>query len=114
MLALRPKKGSDLSVEDYNDWYERDHVPLLSLSPGWLRSSRWVLRDESLVEGGKVEGKRGDMCPFLAAHEYESMDSFQSKEFKAAISSPWREKVVDMLENIESERRNFKPVGSIG
>jgi hypothetical protein len=105
-LALQPR--ADLSAEDYNEWYERDHVPLLSLSPGWLKSTRWTLHEEKILRRGEGPGDR-KLCNYLAVHEYESVASFETPEFKRAITSPWRAKVMPRIENIVDERRNFKP-----
>ncbi|KAH8702275.1 hypothetical protein BGW36DRAFT_356404 [Talaromyces proteolyticus] len=106
-LALQP--APDLSADDYNEWYEQDHVPLLSLSPGWLKSTRWTLKEDVLFRYGSVQKDR-KLCNYLAIHEYESMASFETPEFKRAITSPWRAKVMPKIENIVDERRNFKPL----
>lgn len=89
---------------EFNRWYDEEHVPMLSKVPGWLRSRRFVLADSSVM-GTSIEGYKPP-CKFLALHDYASPDGLDGPEWKAATSTPWREKVFGKVERIE--RRVFK------
>ncbi|CAL5867827.1 uncharacterized protein PFLUO_LOCUS2048 [Penicillium psychrofluorescens] len=105
-LALQP--GPDLSEKDYNDWYEQEHVPLLSVVPGWLKSTRWTLREaKAIVYGEEQKDKR--LSQYFAVHEWESIESLSLPEFKHATSTPWRDQILPKIDRTVDERRNFKP-----
>lgn len=104
-LALQP--GPELSEKDYNEWYEEEHVPLLSVVPGWLKSTRWTLREARAWNQGEMQSS--ELSKYLAIHEWESMESFSFPEFKHATSTPWRDQILPKLDRAVDERRNFKP-----
>ncbi|TFY57245.1 hypothetical protein EVJ58_g7141 [Rhodofomes roseus] len=88
--------------EEFNKWYDEEHIPMLAKAPGWIRIRRFVLKD--WIRTG-VEGQKGQKEPpkYLAVHEWQSMDGFQSAEYKAAMSTPWRERVMQGV--VSKERR---------
>ncbi len=68
-------------VDDYHQWYLQEHIPMLMETvPGWRRILRYRQLD-------------GNGSSYLAVHEIESLDVFQTPEFRAATSTPWRDKV---------------------
>ncbi|MCC7371222.1 MAG: hypothetical protein IT306_22590 [Chloroflexi bacterium] len=71
-------------VEDYHQWYLQEHIPLLMRVPGWRR----ILRYQQLDGRGPS---------FLAVHELDSLDAFKTPEFTAAVSTPWRDKVISYV-----------------
>jgi hypothetical protein len=104
-VGLQP--GPELSDKDYNEWYEEEHVPLLSAVPGWLKSTRWNLRGVIGFHHGTLqEGKKSQ---HLSIHEWESEQSFSTPEFKHATNTPWRDRIIPKLNKELGERRNFKP-----
>lgn len=103
-LALQP--GPELSVQDYDDWYEQEHIPLLSIVPGWLKSTRWVLKEASSSSNQRNEGQK-KVSNFLAIHEWESLASFKTDEFKQATNTPWRDRIIPRIDKSLEERRNF-------
>ncbi|KAE8553982.1 hypothetical protein EYB25_002520 [Talaromyces marneffei] len=103
-LALQP--GPDLPAQDYNDWYEQEHIPLLSEVPGWLKSTRWVLKQATSPKHSNELGGKG-LSNFLSVHEWESMASFKTEEFKRATNTPWRDRIIPKLDKSLEERRNF-------
>lgn len=64
----------------HDEWYETEHVPMLSKVPGWLRTRRYVT--------GAQEKKVGP-TEYLALHEYLPENGLDGPEFKAATSTPW-------------------------
>jgi hypothetical protein len=105
-LALQP--GPDLTVQDYNDWYEQEHIPLLSIVPGWLKSTRWVLKEATSTPAQETgNGAAKKLSDFMSIHEWETMASFQTEEFKQATNTPWRDRIIPKIDKSLEERRNF-------
>jgi hypothetical protein len=78
---------------DMEAWYVEEHIPMLLAVPGWRRSRRWVLTS-------------GDGPKYLSLHEIDSHAAFDRPEYKAAISTRWRNRVVETA--IGRERRVFE------
>ena len=89
-LSLNPGKEN---VKQLEDWYNKEHVSMLSKVPGWLRSRRFVT--------SSVEGK--EETEYLALHEYAPKNGLGGEEFKAATSTPWNSKI--MAEVVQEKRR---------
>lgn len=108
-IALQPVMDGELTDKEFNDWYEEEHVPMLMKCPGWLRSSRWKLVDARDPRAGMTDGGFTDQrCRFLACHEWEdSKRVYSSKEHEAAITTPWRGKVMANIDTSTEERRKF-------
>lgn len=65
------------AVEEFNGWYDQEHIPMLSQIPGWLRSRRF-----QLVEGGGPA--------FLAMHDLASEAVFDHPGYTCARSTTRR------------------------
>ncbi|KAH9937318.1 uncharacterized protein B0H18DRAFT_1081543 [Fomitopsis serialis] len=96
-----PHTSSLSPEEDFNKWYHEEHIPLLAKAPGWVRSRRFILKDCGQMG---VEAQKDQKPPkYMAVHEWASMDSFKSPEYKAALATPWTEKVFANV--VAKERR---------
>ena len=84
---------------DMEAWYVEEHIPMLLAVPGWRRSRRYVLTS-------------GDGPKYLSLHEIDSHASFDLPEYKAAISTPWRNRIVESA--IGREKRVFDLHKSFG
>lgn len=97
MVGLKFKPEDEAEM---HQWYEEEHVDMLSRIPGWIRSRRFELVDQKGTAGDNV-------CPkFMALHEYRNETDLTSPERKAAQSTPWRTRVIGNA--VEVERRTFK------
>jgi len=97
LVSMTPKP--DMEAE-FHQWYAEEHIEMLSQVPGWIRSRRFELVEQSGT---------GDQRPpkFLAVHEYDDEGCLKSGQWNAAISTPWRNRMID--EGIDArERRVFK------
>ncbi|KIW00917.1 uncharacterized protein PV09_07660 [Verruconis gallopava] len=74
--------------DDYNAWYEQEHLDILHKIPGYRRSQRYRL-------GPRVDGvTRGQPPNYVAIHETDDIQQFfQGPEFDAAWSE-WTKRVV--------------------
>lgn len=81
--------------EEFNRWYNEEHMVMLSKIPGWLCGRRYKLV-ESVSRGIKVEPAEDEkpQAEYLAIHELEITGFMGLPEFNAAIQTPWRELVM--------------------
>ncbi|TFY79452.1 hypothetical protein EWM64_g4562 [Hericium alpestre] len=91
--------------EDFNRWYDEEHIPLLAKAKGWIRSRRFVLKDSGSLG---TEASKKPAHKYLAVHEWVSVEGLpESEEYKAALHTPWRTKVIENWVT-GYERRAFK------
>jgi len=69
-------------VPDMEAYYEQEHNPLLLAVPGWRRARRFVLT-------------AGTGPKYLSLHEIDSEAAFEEPGYQAAISTPWRNRIVE-------------------
>jgi hypothetical protein len=81
------------------DHYEQEHFPLLLAVPGWRRARRYVLTS-------------GTGPKFLSLHEVGSEAAFDEPGYKAALSTPWRNRITATATG--RERRVFALHKSFG
>jgi hypothetical protein len=65
--------------EDFNAWYDQEHLPQLLGLPGFLDAARYVA-----IKGGPH---------YLAAYELESVEALQTPEYKNRSHSEWENRV---------------------
>jgi hypothetical protein len=78
--------------DDMNAWYAAEHIPMLLAVPGWRRARRY-----RLVSGGGPE--------YLSLHDIAGEHVFAEDAYQAAVTTPWREKIVATA--INREKRVF-------
>ena len=102
-VALEPDAATGLTAQDFNEWYEQEHISMLSKCPGWLRSSRWELMD---ARDPRTWEEQKGIARYLALHEWEDADAvLTSPELKAAMATPWRESTVKRTDQRTREMR---------
>jgi hypothetical protein len=77
---------------DLEAYYEQEHYPMLLAVPGWRRARRFALT-------------AGTGPKYLSLHEVDSEAAFDEPGFKAATSTPWRNRITEAA--IGRERRVF-------
>ncbi|EMC93657.1 hypothetical protein BAUCODRAFT_114165 [Baudoinia panamericana UAMH 10762] len=90
----------EADADEFNKWYEEEHIEMLSKVPGWLRTRRFKLEVGGLMgmpPAGQVE--------LLAVHDYEAKNGLNGPEHKAAAATPWRAKVIGKV--TWSDRRTW-------
>jgi hypothetical protein len=107
VVYMTPSPESD---EQFNKWYDEEHIPMLSVVPGWLSAKRFVLcASNYLSTGTMAEARRAPK--YLAVHELESTQVFEKLEYRAATSTPWRTEVMESLK--EKQRSVMGYVGQL-
>ena len=74
-MSVPPAAEAELA-----DHYAQEHFPLLLAVPGWRRARRYVLTS-------------GTGPKFLSLHEVDSAAAFDEPGYKAALSTPWRNRM---------------------
>jgi hypothetical protein len=94
------------SENDPAAWYTEEHIPMLLQVPGWRRIRRFRLTRA-------LDGP-GDLEPgsFLSVHELAGPEVLEDPGFRAAVSTPWRDRVVASA--LRRERRVFGLRNAIG
>lgn len=65
--------------EEFDAWYERDHLPRLMRNPSWLRCRRYAITDSEPLGVTRA-----------AVHELADPSALSSPEREAARGTPWR------------------------
>jgi hypothetical protein len=93
-MVINGMTPNDSAEDAFNDWYVKEHIPMLSIVPGWRSSSRFRLLSATTSPPR-----------YLALHEWNSRDAFGTPEFKAATNTPWRTRVV--VEQVNQKERHL-------
>ena len=88
--------------EDLAAWYTEEHIPMLLEVPGWRRIRRF-----RLIRAMDAPGP-----DFLSVHELAGPEVLEEPGYRAAISTPWRDRVVAAA--LRRERRVFGLRNAIG
>ena len=75
--------ASPVRQDEFNDWYDTEHVPERRAVPGFLRCERWVAADNPLIS--------------IATYDLESLDVLKSDAYRAIGGqnlSPWSKRVL--------------------
>ncbi|KAI0634617.1 hypothetical protein C8Q77DRAFT_1055871 [Trametes polyzona] len=76
-------------AEDFNRWYDEEHIPMMAKVPGWIRSRRFVLVDAGAIGSDAGSAKPAKYC---AIHDMEDPATLEREEFKAATETEWTKK----------------------
>jgi hypothetical protein len=85
----------DHIVDEYNEWYDKEHLPRLVTVPGVIRARRYTA-----VSGNPR---------YLTAYELTDRDAFESPEGLQARKTPWTAKMRSLFHN--TRRRMCKLIG---
>jgi hypothetical protein len=88
--------------DDLAAWYTDEHIPMLLEVPGWRRIRRFRL----------TRGLDAPSPEFLSVHELAGPEVLEEPGYRAAISTPWRDRVVASA--LRRERRVFGFRNSVG
>ena len=88
--------------EDLAAWYTEEHIPMLLEVPGWRRIRRF-----RLIRAMDAPGP-----DFLSLHDLAGPEVLEEPGYRAAISTPWRDRVVAAA--LRRERRVFGLRNAIG
>jgi hypothetical protein len=98
-VAMSVPEGSE---NDLAAWYTEEHIPMLLQVPGWRRIRRFRL----------TRALDAPAPEFLSVHELAGPEVLEDPGFRAAVSTPWRDRVVASA--LRRERRVFGLRNAIG
>ncbi len=81
-LLLNAMNVTPEAEDDFNAWYDQEHLPALAAVPGTLAARRYR-------SGEDAEGTHR----YVAIYHLESPDVTRSAAWKAAVETPWTERV---------------------
>ncbi|OJJ57687.1 hypothetical protein ASPSYDRAFT_153846 [Aspergillus sydowii CBS 593.65] len=73
--------------DDLKRWYKEEHIPMLARVPGWRRSR--LFTTASIDPNARKE--------FVALHEFAAQNGLGGAEHKAAMDTPWRNRIAETL-----------------
>jgi hypothetical protein len=83
-------------AEDFNRWYNEEHVPSLVAAPGVLGGRRFLKLTSGALGGAGDEPESS--YPYLAMYELEDETVAQSAAFReAGRATPWRLRLADRI-----------------
>jgi hypothetical protein len=85
--------------EEFDAWYEEEHVPLLLEVPGWLRVRRYVLEPD----------QEGPQLTHLALHGLRGPEVLDAPE-RARLATPWRARLAANDWFQHSLRWTYRPI----
>lgn len=88
--------------DDLAAWYTEEHIPMLLEVPGWRRIRRFRLTRDMDAPSPR----------FLSVHDLAGPEVLEEPGFRAAISTPWRDRVINGA--LQRERRVFGFRNSVG
>ncbi|KAF2434392.1 hypothetical protein EJ08DRAFT_693431 [Tothia fuscella] len=88
-VMVEPAEGGE---EEFDEWYRKQHLDMLSMVTGFRRSTRYQL----------VEKELSGEPRFLACHEYETTD-FPVEEIKRVTGTEWSKKMFAGFKSFEGE-----------
>jgi hypothetical protein len=85
-VFMEPKQGTD---EDFDNWYRMQHLDMISMCKGYVRTTRY-----KLLEGSAFNKREGEGLPrYLAIHEYETTE-VPAEQLKVVTGTEWSRKVI--------------------
>lgn len=88
LLIVRTDVAPEME-EEFNRWYNEEHIPLLLLVPGVL----WAKRGVNAGEGQK----------YIAVYEHESVEVQKTPAYRNALETDWTHRIRPYLHNFKRE-----------
>ena len=77
--------------DEFNEWYDTEHIPNLLKVPGVLSAKRGVLYE-------------GDGPKYIAIYEHLNAQVAQSSAYKDAVETKWTKRMRQHFKSIEVQR----------
>lgn len=83
---------NESDVDEFDRWYEEEHIDMVSKAPGWMRTRRF-----KMLVGGINGMPPAGQVELLAVHDFQQPPDLTGPEFKAAGATPWRAQIIPKL-----------------
>lgn len=89
--GMTPAPGFE---KTFNDWYEEEHIPLLSQVPSWISSTRFKL----VAKYNEPEPEIDLEAPqYIALHRWRDLSAFETSQYKIATNTVWRTEIMEHI-----------------
>lgn len=88
--------------EEFNKWYNEEHLGLIATVPGWLSGRRYELFDS------KVQGEGRKPLKYITIYEFDNNSFAETEEFKTSLGTSWAAEVQKSV--LDRELRVFELV----
>ncbi|KAJ7166327.1 hypothetical protein C8R43DRAFT_190885 [Mycena crocata] len=92
--------------DDFNKWYDEEHMELVARIPGWRRGRRFKLVESKQVVNSQIMDENPPAPKYLAVHELENKDVERSAEILQARDTDWAQRIFKTA--IRREVRRFE------
>jgi hypothetical protein len=95
---------SKTQLDEFNDWYDTEHIPERERTGVMLRAQRWLVRDDPRIS--------------VAAYDLDRIESVRGPEYLAITGdnqSPWSKRMIGMCTQLlRFEGRQMHPGTALG
>ena len=79
--------------DDFNEWYNQEHVPMVAGMPGYVRCGRYeIVPDESASDTARK---------YLTIHEVQDLNGFTGPEARASGLTEWAKKHMSQVKGFK-------------
>merc|ERR1712070_1367267 len=79
--------------DDFNDWYNQEHVPMVADMTGYVRCRRYQIVSD--------EGASEPACKYLTIHEVQDLNGFLSPPAIASGATSWAQKHMSQVKGFK-------------
>lgn len=97
-VRMEPAEGGD---DEFDEWYRKQHLDMLSTVGGYRRSTRWKKSAAMSAEPSPAT--------YLSLHEWDELPA--PEQLKFVIGTEWSRKIIGAAKIIESEAWELVQVG---
>ncbi len=101
-LLVAGMNYSNVAEDEFNDWYDTEHIPERKRIKGFLGAERWVNAEELSSMPG-LGGSGGGSKISIALYDLESLDVLQSPAYLAIAGnnlSPWSKRMMGKYQRV--------------
>lgn len=75
--------------DEFNEWYNKEHIPLLLMAPGWMASRRF-------------RRVKGDDPKYMTMYEVEGPSARQGQEYEKTHKTDWYQRIRPKFRNFSN------------
>lgn len=111
LLYVPAEPGPRVTDDEFNDWYDNEHVPLRIAIPTILATSRWIVADDER-RGAWMRADTEQIKPrFLAVYDPESCEILQQSPYNT-LANTASEREKDIFRRVQLlDRRTYDSLG---
>jgi hypothetical protein len=88
-VGMSPIETKEI-MQDFYNWYQQEHMPILRDVPGWRTGSRYK-RVTTIGDNAEFA------APYVAIHQYNPENGLGGEQWSKSMKSPWTKRVMSNL-----------------